>query len=331
MRDDERYPTLVEEHPGLHPYTPPVNVPRAGLIDDIISPVTISPISRNQTNQENFQKLEPEASQEPRTPLRECCGIRRPIFFAALAGLVILAIIGLVAGVVEGLKLQKASETTRLPALISSGLYIGANETKWNSQVAYSNTTSGKVTFRLNSGEQNFTGQQTMNLSIVPASNAPMSMVSMLGTDGNIYISLFYIYDTKIVLANVSCSLAICTTIYNGAISDDITYPIYKTSGLAAVYLGSKSGYRVFYHNSDRYLTELSTLGDGSWDHGATISGKAVAGSSISATEIGTSGMMAVLYVEDKSEELYYIQYNATWQGGNSQPSLLSPKNKSNK
>jgi hypothetical protein len=316
MRDDERYPTPVEEHPGLHPYTPP-NPPTSAAIDDIVSPVTVvSPLSRNQTNLEDFQKLELEVGQKTRTPRRKCCGIRLSIFLALLAGLAVILIIGIMVGVVEGLKLKREAETSRLPALVASGVYIGTNDTKWNSQIAYSNTTSGKVTFLLNSGENNFTSPQTMNLTMVPASNAPMSIVSMYGTDGNIYLSLFYIYDSSIVLANVSCSLSVCTTIYNGAISKDITYPIYKTSGLAAVYLGS-SGYRVFYHNTDRYLTELSTLGDGTWDHGTTIAGKAVAGSSISATEIGTSGMMAVLYVDDKSEDLYYIQYNATWQGCN--------------
>jgi hypothetical protein len=324
MRDDERYPTPVEEHPGLHPYIAPF-APTTPATDDTVSPIIISPVSRNlNRNQSNVQKFEVEGSQKTPTSSRKCCGLRRQTFFFITAGMALLVISGIVVGVVVALKLKNDSETTRLPALTSSGLFIDTNNTIWNSQIAYVNTTSGKVAFRLNSGSDTFTAPQTMNLTIIPATDAPMSLVSILGTDNNIYLNLFYIYDTQIILANVSCAASICTTIFNGAISSDLSFPLYESSGLAALYLGAGKGFRIFYHNSDRYLTQLSSLGDG-WDHGATISGKAVSGSSISATEVGETGMITVFYVEDMSKELYYIQYNATWHGGTSYSPLLPP------
>jgi hypothetical protein len=324
MRDDERYPTPVEEHPGLHPYIAPF-APPTPVTDDTVSPIIISPVSRGLSrNQSNLQKFEVEGSQKTRTPSRKCCGLRRRIFSSLTAGIALLVITGIVVGVILALKLKKDSETTRLPALTSSGLFIDTNNTIWNSQIVYVNTTSGKVTFRLNSGSDNFTAPQTMNLTIIPATDAPMSLVSILGTDNNIYLNLFYIYDTQIILANVSCAPSICTTIFNGAISNDLSFPPDESSGLAALYLGAEKGFRIFYHNSDRYLTQLSSLGNG-WDHGATISGKAVSRSSISATEVGTTGMITVLYVENMSKELYYIQYNATWHAGTSHSPLLPP------
>jgi Fungal fucose-specific lectin len=325
MRDDERYPTPVEEDPGLHPYTPEFS-PGSAFSHDAISPTTVSPISRNlttlTTSGSTLQKLEVEGNRKNRSPRQQCCGVRRRILISLVVGLVLLVIVGVVVGVVVALKLKEASEeTTRLPALTSSGLFIGTNYTNWNSQIAYTNTTSGKVTFRLNSGAANFTAPQTMNLTIVPLISAPMSMVSMLGTDGNIYINLFYIYDSRIILANVSCDTTIvptdCTTIYNDAISEDLSFPVYEYSGLAALYLGTPDlGFRVFYHNSDRYVTQLSMNGRGSWDHGATISGKAPSGSSISAAQVGNTSALTVLYVDDKSKDLYYISYNKTWEAG---------------
>lgn len=330
MRDDERYPTPVEEDPGLHPYTPPFS-PATALSRDTLSPSTVSPISRNltavATPSSPLQKLEVEGNRKIRSPRQQCCGVRRRIFIVLVVGLALLVIVGIVVGVVVALKIKQASEdTTRLPALTSSGLFIGTNYTNWNSQIAYTNTTSGKVTFRLNSGAANFTAAQTMDLTIVPSISAPMSMVSMLGTDGNIYINLFYIYDSKIILANVSCDPATvptaCTTIYNDAISDGLSFPVYEYSGLAALYLGTRDlGFRVFYHNSDRYITQLSMDGRGMWDHGATVSGKAPSGSSISAAQVGNTSSLTLFYVDDKSKDLYYISYNKTWEAG--KPSAL--------
>jgi hypothetical protein len=331
MRDEERYPTPIEEHPGLHPYTAPVVPlsPSTVFSNDIVSPATIYPIDRNlttvTTSGSTLQKLEVEGNEKTRSRRQQCCGIRRRIFIALIIGLALLVIIGIVVGVVVALKIKETSETTRLPALTSSGLFIGANYTNWNSQIAYTNTTSGKVTFRLNSGAANFTAAQTMNLTIVPSISAPMSMVSIHGTDGNIYINLFYVDDSRIILANVSCNPGtvptLCTTIYNDAISRDLSFPVYEYSGLAALYLGKDLGFRVFYHNSDRYITQLSMGGQGIWDHGETISGKAPSGSSISAAQVGNSSVLTVFYVDDKSGDLYYISYNNTWEAGT--PSTL--------
>lgn len=312
MRDEERYPTPIEEDPGLHPYTSS-SPATASTIDTIISPIILSPVS---SNDEILQAVDEVASLKVEKP-RKNFSLRRRKRFLLVTGIALLLIIGSVVGIVVGLKLRKSSANIRLPALTSSGLYIGTNNTDWNTQISYMNTTSGEVNFKLSSGESNFTVAQTMNLTIIPATDAPMSMVSMLGTDGNIYLNLFYIADTSVILANLSCDSLTCTIISNAAISDKVSFPLYETSGLAALYLGSSLGFRVFYHNSDRYLTQLSSKSDGSWGHGTTISGKAVAGSAIAATEIGTSGMINVLYVEDKSEALYYVQYNATWQVGN--------------
>ena len=325
MRDDERYPTPVEEDSGLHPYTPAFS-PVTAFSQDTISPATVSPISRNlttvTTSGSTLQKLEVEGNRRNQSPRRRCCGVRRRICIVLVVGLALLVIVGILVGVFVALKIKEASQnTTRLPALTSSGLFIGANDTNWNSQIAYINTTSGKVTFRLNSGAANFTAAQTMNLTIVPSISAPMSMVSMLGTDGNIYINLFYIDNSKIILANVSCDPATvptaCTTIFNDAISGDLSFPVYEYSGLAALYLGTPDlGFRVFYHNSDRYITQLSMNGRGFWDHGATVSGKAPSGSSISAAQVGNTSALTVFYVDDRSEDLYYISYNKTWEAG---------------
>ncbi|KAH6675881.1 hypothetical protein B0J14DRAFT_587492 [Halenospora varia] len=323
MRDEERYPTPVEENPGLQPYIAPFTpTPRSPVSSEIVSPIITSPLNKTESSTTSYE-VGVEAQKTQSTPARKYYGLPRRIFFALVAGSVLLAITAITIGVVVALKLKAASETTRLPGLTSSGLFLDTSNTIWNSQIAYTNTTTGKVNFRLNNGSDTYAAEQAMNLTLVPATNAPMSMVSMLGTNGNIYLNLFYIYNSQIVLANISCELTSCTTIYNGVISRDVTYPVYKSSGLAAIYLGSK-GFRVFYHNTDLYVSQLSMQGDGNWDHATTISGKAVSGSSISATEIGTGGTFAVFYVEDKSKNLYYTQYNRTFQAATSVSSTSS-------
>ncbi|KAH8591209.1 hypothetical protein B0O99DRAFT_744636 [Bisporella sp. PMI_857] len=303
MADEERYPTVIDTQPGLHPYLPA----------DARSEETILPLDRSLVN---LQKL---SMAPPTAPVRKHFGIPRPIFLRLLAGFLAFVIISTIIGVVVGLKL-KSKPRTRLPAITSSGVFVGdgKNGTNWNMQLYYMNSTTGEVTFRLHTGGATWGAEQTMNLSIIPEVDASMTATSMAGSDGNVYLNLFYIKGTAIILANVSCTDTVCETVFNDAITKGVTFPLSRDSALDAVYLGSSDGFRVFYHNSDHYITQLGSFGDGLWDRGQTISGKALAGSSISAVAVGTEGDINVVYVDAKSKMLYNVQWDGRW--GNPAP-----------
>jgi hypothetical protein len=302
MRDEERYPTVVEPEQGLHPY---VSTDTHPILRNEIGD-TMSPVSRNLDSLQKPQ-LPPAPAPAPRTYF----GISRPRFIRIASIVLVAVLVAIIIGVVVGLKLR--NKPTKYPAITSSGVFLGTNNTDWNMHVIHTNMTTGKVTFRLNTGAANWTAEKTMNLSIVPALNAPLSAASVLGNDGNVYINLFYIKDRNIVLANVSCVFTTCKTIYNGVITKNVTYPLASDSGLDSVY-NNGTGYHVFYHNSDRYVTQLTTIGDGSWDHGETISGKALTGSSLSAALVGNSGAINVLYVDDRTKTLFNVQWDTVWQ-----------------
>lgn len=305
MSDEERYPTVVEspeihQAPEFHssstsvtmlqPPTPPEREP-------------ISPLSRNM---DGLYSSDKEAAPKER---RKYCGLSRTIMLCIVAG-VLLVIIGLSVGL--GLWAKSKNKTKRLPAITSSGVWTNTNQTHWFSQIYSTNKTTGQVMFSLSEEPGSYIPAQAMNLTIMPEIDAPMAAVAKWGSDALVYLNLFYIKDQYIVTANVSCIDMSCTTISNEIIQQNLTYPIADDSGLSAVYISDTGvgAYKVFYHNTDRYITQLSSEGGGVWNHGDVLSaGKSLAGSKIAATAIGTNGTMALLYVDAPSKTLYQI-YN---------------------
>ncbi len=301
MRDEERYPTVVEIPTGLIPYEPPPGETSA------TSANTLSPLTRNLAALPS-QKPEPEELPE-KVPVRKIWGVPRRRFFMIATGLAVLAISAIIIGVAVGV-VTKNKHRKRYPAITASGVFTGANATSWHMHIVHTNITTGAVTLKSNNGTGSWSAEQSLNLSVVPAVDAPISATSVLGNDGTVYLNLFYIHDNNIVLANITCVAAACTTISNNVISNGITYPLHTNSAIDSVYINSTMGYRIFYHNSDKYITQLGSTGDGTWDHGSTISGKALSGSSICASVLGDSGGINVIYVDDKDKELYNVQFD---------------------
>lgn len=298
MSDEERYPTVVEGpeihqapefHSSsnsvtmLHPPTPPEREP-------------MSPSSRV------LYSSDKEVTQKER---RKYCGLSRTTLLCIIAA-VLLVIIGLSVGL--GLWAKSKNKTKRLPAITSSGVWTDTNQTHWFSQIYSTNRTTGQVMFSLSEEPGTYIPAKTMNLTLMPEIDAPMAAVAKWGSDALVYLNLFYIKDQYIVTANVSCVGMSCTTLSNEIIQKNLTYPIADDSGLSAVYLTEIGAYKVFYHNTDRYITELTSEGGGNWDHGDVLSaGKNMAGSKIAATTIGTTGIMHIIYVDGPSKTLYQI------------------------
>ncbi|OWP03242.1 hypothetical protein B2J93_2974 [Marssonina coronariae] len=302
MRDDERYPTVVEVEipPGLIHYAPQEGESSAASAN------TISPLSRTLAAHTTREPASEEASE--RRPGRKILGLSRRRFLMIATGVGFLMLCASIIGIAVLVTVRDQART-RYAALTVSGVFVGEENAEWNMQIVHTNMTSGAISLRSNNGTGGWTPDQALNFTIVPDLDAAMTVTSVLGTDGLIYINLFYIHDSNIVLANITCDSEECTTLSNDIITKDITYPIHKQSPLDSVYIKS-SGYRVFYHNTDKYITQLSSSGDGTWSHGAAISGKALSGSSISASILGESGNILMMYVDAKKKQLYNVIYD---------------------
>ncbi|KAI9050837.1 hypothetical protein LZ554_004956 [Drepanopeziza brunnea f. sp. 'monogermtubi'] len=311
MRDDERYPTVVETQPGLCPYEPEQDVASAASATASVSP--LSPTTRNFASltavDQGAQTLEAKEMSDME-PARKILGLPRRRFFMVATAVGVTLLCAMIISVAIGVTTTRSREAKRYPAITASGLYIDANNTEWHMHLVHTNLTSGALTVKSNNGTGSWTSEQDVNLTIVPEMDAPISATSVLGHDGRVYLNLFYIKEGDIVLANITCVEAACTTISNAVISKEMTFPLLENSALDSVYLNSSMGYRVFYHNSDRYVTQLASPGDGTWDHGSTISGKALKGSSISASVLGDGGAINVIYVDDHTQSLYNVQFD---------------------
>lgn len=320
MGDEERYPTPVETQPDLPPYFGQ-NRPASPRDNEALSQVSIylqhwPPSSRNDETLSQAS-INLHDLQKPPPPLpparRKCFGLPRPIFFFVIAVMFLVITVAIVVGVVIGLRL-KSKSIARLPAITVSGVFAGENNTDWNMQLCYTNRTTSKLGLRFNTGSAGWGAEQSLNLSITPESDSPMAATSMLGNDGNVYLNLFYVKNAAIILANFTCVSTACTRVSNEAITKFATYSLSSDTSLAAVYVGPRQGYRVFYHNTDHYIVQLTSPGDGTWDRGQTISGKALAGSSIAAASIGTGGDIDVLYVDSSTQVLVNVQWEGnTW------------------
>ncbi|KAK0104891.1 hypothetical protein ONS95_005156 [Cadophora gregata] len=296
MRDEERYPTVVEEPAGLIPYEPVAE-------DSSATSVTRNVAAPSLDDQMSIAKPENEPLPE-RAPVRTILGMPKKRFFMVMTvvGMVVLCLI--IIGAAVGV--SKGKSNTKFPSITAAGVFTGANNTEWKMHVVHAKTGSDHFSVKFNNGTGPWSERQSLNFTIIPKLDDPMTATSVLGNDGNIYLNLFYVHDENIVLANFSCIQEACTPVFNEVITKGITYPLSHDSSLESVYINSSAGYRIFYHNSDKYVTQLGSAGDGTWDHGAAISGKALEGSSISAAII--DGAITVLYVDDKDKILYNVQ-----------------------
>ncbi len=235
-------------------------------------------------------------------------------------GVGVLILCAIIIGVAVGVTNSKSHK--KFPSITSAGVFTGANRTEWKMHVVHAKTGSDDVLMKFNNGTGAWSPDQTLEFDIAPSMDDPMTATSMLGSDGNVYLNIFYVHEQNIVLANFSCVAEICMSVYNDVITKGITYPLSATSAIESVYLNSTLGYRVFYHNTDKYVTELGSQGDGTWDHGRTISGKALSGSSISASVINDD--VVLLYVDDKDKTLYNVQsVDGRWRNRKSLSTLL--------
>lgn len=302
MRDEERYPTVIDVPSGLIPYEPGPGETSAA------SATTMSPITRNLAGlPANDQSWNRNPENEPlpeRVPVRTILGMPRRRFFMSATGVGMLVLCAIIIGVAVGI--TKSKSNRKFPSITAAGTFTGANSTEWKMYVVHAETDSDQVSMKFNDGTGRWSDSQTLNFTIVPKLDDPMTATSVSGNDGSLYLNIFYIHEQNIALANFSCLQEACRSIYNGFITKGITYPLSDDSGLEAVYINSTAGYRVFYHNTDKYVTQLASPGDGNWDHGQPISGKALKGSSITATVL--DGDIIVLYVDDKDKILYNVQ-----------------------
>ncbi|KAL5314178.1 hypothetical protein ACEPPN_018603 [Leptodophora sp. 'Broadleaf-Isolate-01'] len=299
MRDEERYPTVVDIPSGLIPCDPAQEGASA------------TTLNRNVVDYDQAARSQKSGTESlpQRQPPRTILGMPRRRFFMIATGVGVLILCAIIIGVAVGVTNSKSHK--KFPSITSAGVFTGANRTEWKMHVVHAKTGSDDVLMKFNNGTGAWSPDQTLEFDIAPSMDDPMTATSMLGSDGNVYLNIFYVHEQNIVLANFSCVAEICMSVYNDVITKGITYPLSATSAIESVYLNSTLGYRVFYHNTDKYVTELGSQGDGTWDHGRTISGKALSGSSISASVINDD--VVLLYVDDKDKTLYNVQSVDGW------------------
>lgn len=236
---------------------------------------------------------------------------RRKYFFFAIAGFAFLASIAIGLGI--GLSKKQSSTPAQYPGLAVSGLFV-KNVTQWNMQLFYQERTSSTINYRISTNTIDYSAAQAITLSHAPTQNTPMAATSF---DGTTFHNLFYILNSEIVLANMTCppsSPTSCSTLTNTVMSKGLQNSVAEDSSIAAVFLGFgvNKGFRIFHHNTTHEVIELALMNGTKQE--TVITDAAVQGSSLAAVTFSTPGYIQVLYMNAKANTIFTVEYfNGNW------------------
>lgn len=240
-------------------------------------------------------------------------GMRKRNFYINLAVLSVLLATFLAVGIYLGVNNYNNSFT-------SSATFAGVAASAISStaqtivQVFYQNTTTNAIQYQISSDALSYTDPQVLQLETPPKTNISMAATSF-ATPEAIFHQLFYVIDSGISVANITCPAtdpSNCTTISESSISTGLTNAVATNSTIAAVSL-QDGRWDVIYQNKEFLLTRI-TLVNGSWDaEGTAIGNKAVPGSGIATISFGTDAM-EVIYMDEAGGGIFAVQsVNGVW------------------
>jgi hypothetical protein len=188
---------------------------------------------------------------------------------------------------------------------------------------------TGNINYRLYlSTKKAFQNPQRLDLTVSPLIGTPItSTLQYDDSTFSTFVNVFYLTGnttaTNLAMANITCvsTSPSCKTTFNDIIAGDIKYPIHPSSSLAATWVPGKSGgsWRIYYTNTDSYISELGGApGSTEWVSGV-IGGKTSEGTSIAVLNQPPTGIN--VYYMDDSTRLTTLTYKSDW----SSPANLSP------
>lgn len=96
-------------------------------------------------------------------------------------------------------------------------------------------------------------------------------------------------------------------------ISASTPLPLSPNSGLTAVLLGPKAGYRVYYHDENMAVNELGYTTDEGWQHKAVISQDRQGAPAIAAAFSGSANISIVTARDAENIEVTRYQNDSIW------------------
>lgn len=237
-----------------------------------------------------------------------------PIFLLVTIGFIIGITLGLVT--VSKNKSASIAHIAANSGIAVSGLAI-KDSAQWATHLFYQNA-DNQIRFHIGVDGARWPAPQILDLKIAPDVQTPMAATSIPGDGNAAFVQLYYMTHGDIAWANISCpevSAASCKVMSN-TISTSLKvlkYPISANSSIAAVALSGKEQH-VYYHNSDRDVTQLSFI-NGAWDAGTVIAGKVFPGSSLAAVKFSSAQDIQLLYVDGTTNSISSVQsLDKVWQ-----------------
>jgi hypothetical protein len=239
---------------------------------------------------------------------RRILGIRRRNFFINLTVITVLLLAFLGIGLDLALNKDNTIASSIYPGLAASSL----NTTQASVHVFYQNSITHAIQYRISVNESSFSPARTLELDEPLKTNISVAATSF-ESQGFIFHQIFYVMNSKIMLANISCpstSPIDCSIIEETVISTGTAHHVAKDSAIAAVYAreGQTRNWRVFFHSDDYYLSQIKCT-HGVWDkEGLVVGNKAVPSSGISAVAFGTPLSIEVLYLDEVGNSIFAVQ-----------------------
>ncbi|CZT11943.1 uncharacterized protein RAG0_15946 [Rhynchosporium agropyri] len=177
---------------------------------------------------------------------------------------------------------------------------------------------SANIAYRVYPGSGYFTLPQSLPFSMAPKPGTPLSTVEVSSSE-NTTVSLFYLdASNNIILATyISALSGLDLTLRNTFIIVPST-GVHPNTQLAAIYLSSAFGYRLYYQSPSSVLQELAIDNTG-WHNGEVLPVAAIAGSPLSVTITKVESptpRLVVFYVDDKTRTLFSVTYYIEWKQG---------------
>jgi uncharacterized protein (DUF1501 family) len=88
---------------------------------------------------------------------------------------------------------------------------------------------------------------------------------------------------------------------------------VHSKTGLAAVVLGSKTGYRVYYHNANQSISEIGYTTADNWNYNGIISQDTQSSFAIHAAFSGKNNISVVTPRDSKNIEVTRYNSDSSW------------------
>ncbi|KAE9375489.1 hypothetical protein N431DRAFT_531446 [Stipitochalara longipes BDJ] len=150
-----------------------------------------------------------------------------------------------------------------------------------------------------------------------PAPCPGLVVSGFFSPDETTFHSIFYVLNSQIVLANMTCPASTptsCSTLTNTVISNSLQHTVAADSSTAAVFLGfgANKTFRISYHNTNHEVTELPLMNETQQE--TVISAAVVQGSSLAAAIFSAPGYIQVVYMDAKANTIFTIEnFNGNW------------------